>query len=297
MAIYLVTGRLGSGKSLACVGRIQDALREGRRVATNLDLRLEALLPRYARRVSCMRLPDKPSVRDLEALGLGTEEVDESRNGIIVLDELGSWLNARAWADKERQAVIDWLIHSRKRGWDVYFIAQAIGQVDKQVREALVEYVAVCRRLDRMRVPFVGRFFSMLTGGLVSGYMPKLHVAAVRYGTAHDSVIADRWVYLGRDLYRAYDTRQVFSESYSAGVYSYLTPWHLEGWRYADGPWRRVLARVAPGLAAMFRGAPVAQRQPVHPVSDAHRRALELVRKLPADERWRHARRLASITP
>lgn len=229
MAVYLVTGRLGSGKTLSVVGRLRDALQSGKRVATNLDLRLENLLPASARAVDVIRLPDKPSVADLDSLGLGTPGVDESKNGILVLDELGSWLNSREWADKTRQSVIDWLIHSRKKGWDVYLICQHISQIDKQVREALVEYLVTCRRLDRMRIPFLGVLLSLLTGGLVKGYMPKLHFGIVRYGVSPDAIVSERWLYTGTDLYQAYDTRQIFSAKYDKGVFSYLTPWHLKG--------------------------------------------------------------------
>jgi len=277
MSVYLVTGRLGAGKSLAAVGRIRDALLEGRRVATNLDLKLENFLPASAREVDVQRVPDKPTVADLDAIGLGTEAVDESRNGLLVLDELGSWLNSREWADKSRQGVIDWLIHSRKRGWDVYFITQAMGQIDKQVREALVEYLVVCRRLDRLKIPFVGGLLSFLSGGLIKGMMPKLHFAIVRYGTSPDAVIADRWVYLGRDLYDAYDTRQVFSPRYASGLYSYLTPWHLKG-RYQVTLWQRFLR-----WWNCDRG-PVVRRQPAA--------RLAPLMRLPSDVRWLAARRL-----
>ena len=37
MAVYFITGKLGSGKSIAAVGKIRDYLNEGRAVATNLD--------------------------------------------------------------------------------------------------------------------------------------------------------------------------------------------------------------------------------------------------------------------
>ncbi|MFK4136821.1 zonular occludens toxin domain-containing protein, partial [Pseudomonas luteola] len=37
MAVYFVTGKLGSGKSLVAVGKIRDYMIAGRRVATNLD--------------------------------------------------------------------------------------------------------------------------------------------------------------------------------------------------------------------------------------------------------------------
>lgn len=167
MSVYLISGKLGSGKTLSAVGRIRDALMKGRRVATNLDLRLEKLLsPRsgkpyksdglskWHQPVSCVRLPDKPTVDDLELIGSGNDSMDESKNGIIVLDELAVWLNSRTFNDKSRMPVIDWLLHSRKKGWDVYFICQHLEQIDKQVRQALVEYLVVCRRMDRMKIPF-----------------------------------------------------------------------------------------------------------------------------------------------
>ena len=95
MAIYIVTGKLGSGKTLAAVGRIRDYLRQGRRVATNLNLRVEHLLGSGNRSASVVRLSDKPTVPELEVLGLGASELNEERYGLLVLDELGSWLNAR----------------------------------------------------------------------------------------------------------------------------------------------------------------------------------------------------------
>lgn len=242
MPVYLVSGKLGAGKTLACVGRIQDALREGRRVATNLDLKLEKLFRPHAGKpvpsdgssashqpLTVMRVPDKPTSHDLDVIGMGNESMDESKNGLLVLDELGSWLNAREWADKSRQGVIDWLIHSRKKGWDVYLIVQDVSLVDKQVRSALVEYLVTCRRMDRMRIPFFGPLIKFMSGGYMSGNMPKMHFGIVRYGVSPDAVVADRWVYLGRALYDGYETRQVFSSTYDSGVYSYLPPWHVVG--------------------------------------------------------------------
>lgn len=239
MPVTLVTGKLGAGKTLVCVGKIRDAILDGRRVATNLDLSLEHLLPAKSRKVQVMRLPDKPTVFDLEQLGLGSEVMDESQNGLIVLDELGTWLNSRQWGDKSRQAVIDWLLHSRKKGWDVIFISQHANLIDKQVREAVIEFLVTCRRLDRLPVPFIGWLIRLVTGGFLSGRMPRIHVGIVRYGMATDSLVVERWIYRGVHLYRAFNTRQVFSDKYLdvdlgpghgvVGTYSYLSPWHLVG--------------------------------------------------------------------
>lgn len=283
MPVTLITGKLGAGKTLVAVGKIRDALLAGRRVATNLDLQLENLLPVRARQVACVRLPDKPTVADLELLGQGNEEMDETKNGLIVLDELAAWLNSRQWGDKERQPVIDWLIHSRKKGWDVMFICQNVSQIDKQVRESLVEYLVVCRRLDRLKIPFIGWLIKLASGGLLTGLMPRIHVGIVRYGTQVGSLLVESWVYLGRDLYAAYNTRQVFSDSYAAGTFSYLSPWHLKGWNMPT-----LRERFLRWLRRHDERRARIRRQPLTgwAAKLAH---------LPPDERVLHARRLSAL--
>lgn len=241
MAIYLVSGRLGSGKTLAAVGRIKDALMAGKRVATNLDINLDKMFTPQ-RRYSLTRLPDKPVVDDLELIGCGNDEMDESKNGLIVLDELGSFLNSRQFQDKGRAAVIDWLIHSRKLGWDVIFIVQHIDMVDKQIRTALVEYLVICRRLDRMRIPFLGGLLKAM--GLPFN-MPKIHVGIVKYGTEQHALIADKWIYMARGLYAAYDTRQIFKDNYEHGTHSMLSAWHLHGRYLSDTSFKTRLLQFA----------------------------------------------------
>lgn len=231
MACYLVTGNLGSGKTLASVGRIRDAMMSGLRVATNLDLNLDKLLPASSRQ-SAYRLPDKPTEADFEAMGEGSDSPDESTFGIIVLDELGSWLNARAFADKSRAGVLEWLIHSRKHGWHVYFIAQHLDQVDKQLRVALAEHLVICRRLDRLRIPLIGALIQALTGYRLAG--PRVHIATVWYGQGLGAFKVDRWYYRARELYAAYNTRQIFREG-GCGAHSMLSAWHLRG-RYLGEP-------------------------------------------------------------
>lgn len=220
MAIYCVTGKLGSGKTLACVGRIRDALLSGKRIATNLNLNLTSMLPTTLSFVDVIRIPDKPTLEDLNFIGCGNDSCDEEKNGLLVLDELGAWFNARSWADKSRQSVIDWLLHSRKLGWDVYLIIQHPKMLDSQAREALVEFLVTCRRLDRLRIPFLSSWIKMLTGYNLT--MPKIHFGSVRYGIEKDALLVDRWVYRATDLYSAYDTRQIFT---SKRVEPYRYPW------------------------------------------------------------------------
>ena len=123
MSVYAITGELGTGKSLLCVSKIRDALVAGRRVATNLDLKLEHLVSARVPR-DVLRVPDFPSREDLDALGMGCPDYDEKRFGLLVLDEAATFLNSRDFRQEGRADVIKWLLHSRKFRWDVFLIIQ-----------------------------------------------------------------------------------------------------------------------------------------------------------------------------
>lgn len=204
--------------------------------------------------------------------------IDESRNGLLVLDELAVFLNARTFQDKRRAGFLEWFVHSRKLGWDTYLICQHPNQIDKQIREGMAEYHVICRRLDKLKVPFLPI------------KMPRIHIGFVRYGMERDSVLAERWVVRGKGLFRAYNTRQRFRADYANGPFSLLPPWNLAGWRRPLPVWKRV------ALTALSPKVPM-----VPPVADRPKKTVavrpkpELVRlleRLPPDERVRHWRRL-----
>lgn len=263
MPVYSVEGKLGTGKTKFTVWRAQEALQQGRRVASNVDLSCHILTPR--RRTSYVRIPDKPTAEDLEAMGHGNpESYDEDRNGILILDELGTWLNSRAFQDKGRAAILDWLIHARKYGWDVYLIVQDAGMIDKQVREALIEYQVRCLRGDKIKIPLIGGILSVFHNRL--GYLPKMHMATARVGYGASAVVAERWYYKGADLHAAYDTRQVFRADYPHGAHSVLPPWD---WQPSKG-WK---AAIKAALTRLQRRPSEVVHGPKHPVVQAIMRA------------------------
>lgn len=294
MPVYVVQGKLGTGKSKFCVWMAKQAIYSGRRVAGNLDIHPEKLNPRRPGRYQ--RVPDKPSSFDLDALGHGNpDSYDESRNGVLILDELGTWLNARSFQDKSRAELLDWLIHARKKGWDVYLIVQNVVMIDKQVRESLVEYSCNCLRMDKVKIPFVGWFLAYLGENLNAifdtqrfkkwGYLPFFHLVVARIGEGQNSVIADRWTYVGRDLHDAYDTRQIFRSDYPHGTFSVLPPFDYRPpvsafSRWLSGFRTRPASHVAVRRPAL--GAPRPVQRP---------RAIELISRLPdPDDRLRLAR-------
>ena len=207
MAVYFITGKLGAGKTLAAVGRARDYLRQGRPVATNIDLDLVRLMGPNSK-ATVTRLPDKPRVEDFVSLGQGGDPKQEGSMGMVLLDECATWLNPRTWNDPERPAFIDWLVQARKYGWDVFFIVQSIEAVDKQIRELVGEHFVICKRLDRLALPLVGGLFKAL--GLKQ-QLPRIHIGVVWYGKpGPQGFIVDRWVYRGASLFGAYPTEQPF---------------------------------------------------------------------------------------
>ncbi|GLS16575.1 zonular occludens toxin domain-containing protein [Hydrogenophaga electricum] len=219
MAFYVATGRLGSGKSLWALGKCEDAIRRGRPIATNLDLFVEHL-PRS--KAPIYRLPDVPSAADFLALGASTESRDERDWGWIVLDEGGVWLNSRTWSGGERSALIDWFLHSRKWHWNVVLLSQGLKLLDAQIRENVVEYHVVCRRTDRLTLPFVSSMVETFTFGMFKGRPPKMHMAQVRYGLGPSAMGAGVEWFRSTHLYKAYDTDQKIRSDYEHGLYCYL---------------------------------------------------------------------------
>lgn len=89
MAVFSVEGKLGTGKTKFAVYMAQLALLAGRKVASNVDIKPEILCP--WRRRHYVRIPDKPTAADFEAMGHGNPDTyDEDRNGVLLLDELGT---------------------------------------------------------------------------------------------------------------------------------------------------------------------------------------------------------------
>lgn len=199
--IFIVTGKLGSGKSLLAVQRAIDYAAEGRRIAANfhIDLTAAALTPtRPISQQPVTVLSPIPTVQELMMLGNGGDFEDMA--GGLFLDECAQFLNARTWQGSEREQFINWLLHARKRCWDVFLIVQHERMLDKQVRDALAEYVVTIKRTDRIKFPFLPM------------KLPRMHIGTVRYGLDPNAMIADRWITRGALPMQCYDTRQIFSD-------------------------------------------------------------------------------------
>jgi hypothetical protein len=223
MPVWIVTGKLGAGKSLMSVSRIQKYLLEGRKVATNLNIYPEHMLGIDKKKTELYRLPDIPTIEDLEALPIGYEgdEIDEAKNGLIVLDECGIFLNSREWNAPGRKEVNAHFKLLRKLRWDAIFIIQDIENLDADARRTIAEHVVYCRRMDRMKIPFISSLVKALTTYDIP--LPRVHLGIVKYGTEASSMKVDQWNYYGDRLYQAYDTEQIFKPDMNIGGYDAIT--------------------------------------------------------------------------
>lgn len=235
MAVYIVTGALGGGKSLMTVAKLRDYIKKGNRIAGNMNLDLKQLCNSAYSKTSYTRIPDVPTAADLNALGRAYEgKYNDSKFGALVLDECALWLNSREWNDKDRKGLITWLVHARKLGWDVFLLVQEIEMLDSQIRKALCEYIVTCHNIQKIKVPIFSGLWKLFTGQDRLP-LPKMHIGPVILGRAQNPIVVDRWSCIGTDLYRCYETDQIYSFDYPCGPHSVLSPWHIEG-RYLPQP-------------------------------------------------------------
>ncbi|WP_431482688.1 zonular occludens toxin domain-containing protein [Pseudomonas solani] len=232
MAVYIVTGKLGAGKTLLLIIRILTYLKARRRVAVNVDVNMNKLCKPGNKYSRLVRLPDLPSADDLIGLGVGCDIYDEEKFGGIFLDEAGVWLNSRDWNQGGRSDLLKFFLFLRKRRWDLWLCVQNVNVIDKQVRESIAEHVVYINRWDKLKIPFIFRLpLQILSFGMWKGRLPKMHQAIVKYGAKFNSPKVEDWFYRGEEYYSYYDTTQEYDKGYDKGSYSMLPP----------GYWRRVL--------------------------------------------------------
>jgi len=287
MTDYAVTGKKGSGKGLFCAGLIRDALRAGKKVATNMDISLAEMLP-VTSRATLYRLPDCPTVDDLLGIGKGNEIIDDDLNGIIVLDEASKFFNARAWGDKARQPLLDWLIHSRKLGWDVYYQMQGLEQVDKQLRTTQIEYHIAVKNTKMWPIPLVTPLLGLFG---MNVRFPRMNIGIIKQGCDRDSLIVGRKFFRSKELFTSYDTRQVFMDRENpgcCGLHSLLSPWHTVGRHRGPIPpyWLRfVRALFGRDVFPDVRALDLIQKKPL----------ILALRRLDPDVALKHWRRLDEL--
>lgn len=273
--MYFLSGPVGSGKSLMATQRAIEYASQGRRIAANYDINVGAISRRRdsdLARASCTILPARITGEHLKLLGKGGPS--EEKAGLLILDEIGGFLNARTWNDTGREEILNWFRLSRQLKWDVCLIAQALGMVDKQLRE-IIELMGRIRRTDRIK--------------LLGVKMPRMHVCNMRYGTSPSDVVIERWFSRGEDAFRCYETDGWADADLERGPYSRLSS-NLTTWRYKP----LTLTERVRHAYKPFSASSIPGRRTWAPLRPKNRVA-ELLAKLPPDQRLKHWHRFNAL--
>lgn len=231
----LLTGKRGEGKTLIATMVARRYLKRGRLIATNVNFNLDKMAPPWSK-TSLIRLPDSPSSHDLQSLPVANSSYDESKNGLLLLDEASGFLNSHDWRDEDTKRIRFWLAQSRKDGWDLLFLCQQEKQIDSQIRNSLFELHATARNLSKIGIPVIS--FLMMYFFEVKLTLPSMHVFTQRYGFGKNAPVAVSETVSDKGLYECYDTKQKIDPTasdpghpqvFGSATATMLSAWHLRG--------------------------------------------------------------------
>lgn len=157
MALYLITGVMGGGKSYLGADVCLTAFEEGAVVHTNMQLNEETIAERGW--TDCyVKLPADPAEWK-EHLQSG----EEGKENLLMIDEaaLAFHVHDQSKNKGDNRGIFELLVWSRKAGLDVYFITQSAANIDVMLRR-LTEITIHCVAVKM--IPFVGWMARPLLG-------------------------------------------------------------------------------------------------------------------------------------
>lgn len=136
MAIFIITGATGSGKSLKqCEFGLKQCQEKRKSLVTNFSINLPALQA-YAKHKKygwLSHMIDRNMITYVDA-NQSLAQLLSFPNSVVLLDEAGIFLNVGEWQKTPKKLLYD-LCQSRKDGVDVVAAAQFDEQIHRQFRE------------------------------------------------------------------------------------------------------------------------------------------------------------------
>ena len=196
--ISLVTGKIGSGKTLYCVGMIVKHLSKGLTVYTNIPLNFEEIAKYVRKNSRRIIVEEQLQYVDLVNSAEWHKVIKWGSPGhpvLVLWDEIHLFFNARDWAKTQslHRDMLSFLSQSRKTDTDVVFIAQVASTLEKQFR-VQCEWEYYCRKIKDIPVPLFGT-------------LPINRMLLVQKDCESDKPISRSMVMYDRRLFPCYDTR------------------------------------------------------------------------------------------
>lgn len=216
--IYVVSGKLGSGKSYDCVRLAKRHIEQGGVVVSNISLSI----PQIAR-ASGRRLNDWQYVRisadiDPTLIPRGDKRGRGPRKVMVILDECLNWFESSLGAKDTRKAQWgEWLRQSDKLGQNVYFIAQNFDRAAKWIRELAKVHVSIID-LGDIRI-----FYGIIPVGRIIPGVSELYCRRewdVQSGTG----LSISFHHRGPSVWNFYDTSETFGFQAAESAYKFDAP-------------------------------------------------------------------------
>jgi hypothetical protein len=134
--IEVFEGRIGGGKTLSAVERMLLMWKEGKTVATNIDLDWPACCALIERRYRVILQPRQLCVLSIDQVPTFWQHVPQGTREnpvLVIIDEADVWLVNSSQGGKTLPEFWNFLKQSRKMGTDVIFITQAVKNLSGQV--------------------------------------------------------------------------------------------------------------------------------------------------------------------
>lgn len=166
--VWGIAGNLGGGKTLSAVQVAVQSIRSGYAVATNIELRMDAVCE-YCGGEWARRLYTRIDLEadDPDAWPVGDPRGSGGRRRVLVIiDEVAEWFDQFSATSSQVRRFLSWLRHSSKRSQDVFLVVQRREYLAKSLRILIARWLWVndmaTFRVPRLRcrVPFMGGYIS-----------------------------------------------------------------------------------------------------------------------------------------
>lgn len=213
--IYVVSGKVGEGKSYHVLTLAVAHLLRGGVVATNMAIDLARICRNFKRRLQPWQLIKIDAASDPRKIPHGDFRGDGRRKVMVILDEALNWFASQGGAKDDRKATWgEWLRQSDKLGQDVYFIAQCFERAAKWIRELaqVALNISNFKNITFLRLP-IGKWFHLD------------HIYACATYDVRSQILLSWWCYqIVPRYYECYKTGELFGFQSGGAAYVATLP-------------------------------------------------------------------------
>lgn len=217
--VTVVSGKLGSGKTLDVVRIVRDHVAGGGCVRTNIRLDYRQIGRAVGRLLSPAQIGPLSAEDDPATIPTGDRRGHGPRRTLVVLDEALNWFQSegKAGLDERKRKWMEWLRQSDKLGQDVYFIAQNFERAAKWIREL----AQVSREIIPLRSV---RLFAFVPMWWAFPPMRRAYMVAKRDVRSGQSIGFEFHRYRSA-VWQLYDTSETFGFKGAASAYDAVHLW------------------------------------------------------------------------